>query len=845
MCIRDRTKDSFGNLSQSLDSTVNLEENPMTALITLAQQDSDGNAITWTFSEDGERNNITAITGTGYNKTISGVVQEIEKDSWGLPSNEYISQENLIKVYTNDDVAFTYFDSDDIPYRTSQFSGDALDERRLSFTVKYSGMDIIIQEYNSLKVLDLISIGSPLVQLLRKITSSGTNPTDLQFSSSGEKAFFLLPAASSQVLYQQPLTTGFNIATLQKANSTNDRFEFSEQEVQTGRGIQFNSTGKKAYVLEDRNNYTVLGQTLKYNGNARIIEYDLADSFDVTTITNNSPNLRNRLIGTETFFGEGDSGGQFLYTLQQRWDQIQDTQSRSITFGNASRLNRLTLDIPKTAISARDQSTLKSVELPVYVQTYSTHGYATQTQRNNGAYDFWWNGTAFPGDPTGIYAADGVTWLSVQDQGIPILSGRSGWPQTWYQYGGFLHWSYNWHYYWMFAYYGVTPITRFEHRGAPISIHLSKNGEHLYYITQIAADKGVLARAKLPTRWDPSSINIGSTEYTLGDDDSDGVTNYQNLQHTIGVSHAVTQSRPYKDKGVYGLTLNPDCNKVYILDTNTHAVYQYNMTASHDLASLGTNRTTLSTNPLSIDPTGFDAKLSLSAIPVVSGGADLQAKLNRIVDVYNYQSNVKDFLDESLIRNIQFNKDGTKFYVMNDVDIFEYGLSTAYDISTATFTKSTDRYKFKTEGKSLNTSGLVRVERHASIYQTPYGEETNYSFSSVNLQDSGDRPGSQRMYYRDSDNILLVSTDDIVYQFSTDSIGNGTQPLDTIRILGDSFQSPGGIALNDSNNRIYISDVNKIHRLDLATPEKIFTAGGGGSTLIEANNISGLSLIHI
>ena len=61
------TKDSFGNLSQSLDSTVNLEENPMTALITLAQQDSDGNAITWTFSEDGERNNITAITGTGYN----------------------------------------------------------------------------------------------------------------------------------------------------------------------------------------------------------------------------------------------------------------------------------------------------------------------------------------------------------------------------------------------------------------------------------------------------------------------------------------------------------------------------------------------------------------------------------------------------------------------------------------------------------------------------------------------------------------------------------------------------------------------------------------------------------
>lgn len=831
------TKDSFGNVSQTLDSSVDLNENPMTVLLSLAQQDSDGNTINWTVTEDGQRNQMTTITGTAYNKTISVTVNEVEKDSFGLPTNELIGMQNLIKVYSNDDVAFTYFDSDEIPYRSYDFRSDAMDERRLNFTIKFTSMDAMIAEYNSIKVLDLLSIGSPLVQLLRRISSSGGNETDIQFNNDGSRMYFLEPASSPQVLYQQSLLSEYNVGTLDKNIGTTDRFEFSEQEVQSGRGIQFNTTGTKAYVLEDRNNYTELGQKLFYPGKARIIEFDLTDSFDIKTITNNSPNLRNRNIGTETFFGEGDSGSNYLYSLQQRFNQVKGiSDNRLLTFANSSRLNRLTMDTKNSANSARDQSTLKKILLPRYVQTYSEHGQASQSEKNNGAFSQYWDGHAFPGDPTGQYAADGITWLSAKDQGLGAYLGRSGWPASWGAYGGRLHWAYNYYYWYWAYYYRRTPITRWEHVGAPISVHLSKDGEYLYYVTQMAADKGLLGRARLGTKWDIESIDLNNSSYTSAID-SDGVANFQSILHTIGVTNTLQSSRPYKDRGVYGMTLSPDCNKIYLLDVDTHAVYQYNMTSAHDLTSL--NRTTLSTNPLSIDPNGFDAKLDLSAIPLVSGGPALQAKLDRIVEGASYQSNVKDFLDQSLIRSIQFNKNGTKFYVMNDVDIFEYGLSTGYDLSTATFTKSTNRYKAITEHKAMNTTGLVRVQV-MGFYSSPvYSEEDNYSRSSSNLQDSGDRAGTQRMYYRDSDNILLITTDDVVNQFTADSVGNGTQPLETIRILVDSFQSPGGIALNDSNNRIYISDVNKIHRLDLSIPERINTARDGGSTITAARNISG------
>lgn len=830
-------KDSFGIVTSTLDPSVDLNENPMTVLLSLAQQDSDGNAINWTVQENGQRNQMTTITGTEYNKTISVTVNEIEKDSFGHPTNELIGMHNRINVYSNDDVAFTYFDSDDIPYRSYQFRSDTLDEKRLNFTIQFTGMDAMISAYNSVKVLDLLSIGSPLVQLLRRVSSSGGNETDIQFNNNGSKMYFLEPASSPQVLYQQPLISEYNVGTLNKTLGNADRFEFSQQEVQSGRGIQFNSTGTKAYVLEDRNIYTELGQKLFYPGRARIIEYDLTDSFDIKTITNNSPNLRNRNIGTETFFGEGDSGSNYLYSLQQRFTQVDGiNDTRLLTFANSSRLNRLTMERKKSANSARDQSTLKKILLPRYVQTYSEHGSPSQSEKNNGAFGQYWNGDPFPGDPTGIYAADGVTWLSAKDRGLGAYLGKHGWPSSWGSYGGLLHWAYSYAY-WIWAYrYRRTPITRWEHVGAPISVHLSKDGEYLYYVTQMAADKGLLGRARLGTKWDIESIDLGSSSYTTGVD-SDGIANFQSILHSIGATNTLQSSRPYKDKSVYSMTLSPDCNKIYLLDVDTHAVYQYNMTSAHDLTSL--NRTTLSTNPLSIDPNGFDAKLDLSAIPLVSGGPALQAKLDRIVEGANYQSNVKDFLDQSLVRSIQFNKNGTKFYVMNDVDIFEYGLSTGYDLSTATFTKSTNRYKAITENKAMNTTGLVRVQVMQFHTSPVYSEEDNYTRSTSNLQDSGDRAGTQRMYYRDSDNILLISTDDVVNQFTADSIGSGTQPLETIRILGDSFQSPGGIALNDSNNRIYISDVNKIHRLDLSIPEKINTARDGGSTITTSRNISG------
>lgn len=294
-----------------------------------------------------------------------------------------------------------------------------------------------------------------------------------------------------------------------------------------------------------------------------------------------------------------------------------------------------------------------------------------------------------------------------------------------------------------------------------------------------------LTFSNLPTeaKWSYTAIADILTGYALEDASYDSV------------SFDISSQSGYPT----GIFFKPDGTKMYVADTFNGVIRQYSLSTAWDISTLSYDSKTLS-----IRSQGY----------------------------YAYQTS--------------FKSDGTKVYVVGRIGaggsgdaekIYQYSLSTAWDLSTASYdSKSLDLIAqdnvsagmfFKPDGSTLFTTGRQNNAVYQYDLSTAWDVSTG-SFTSPSFDISGQFPASTSetlVFKPDGTRMFIVGTNEIVAEYSLST----PWTISTAAYAGVTFDVSSqdatalGLAFKDDGSKMYMSG---------GTNDTIFQYSTGGGVAI-------------
>jgi sugar lactone lactonase YvrE len=155
------------------------------------------------------------------------------------------------------------------------------------------------------------------------------------------------------------------------------------------------------------------------------------------------------------------------------------------------------------------------------------------------------------------------------------------------------------------------------------------------------------------------------------------------------------------------LTFNNDGTKMYITGSTGDAVYEYSLSASFDISSASYTQS-FSVAGQESQPQGVVFNTDGTKMFITGGSGDdvNEYDLSVAFDISTavYSQNFSVAGQETEPRDLAFNNDGTKMFIVGDAgnDINEYTLSTGFDVSTASFVDS-----FSISGQETSPHGIA------------------------------------------------------------------------------------------------------------------------------------------
>jgi len=232
------------------------------------------------------------------------------------------------------------------------------------------------------------------------------------------------------------------------------------------------------------------------------------------------------------------------------------------------------------------------------------------------------------------------------------------------------------------------------------------------------------------------------------------------------------------------IAFKPDGTKMYMVGYDSDSVHQYSLSTAYDLSTASYDNISFSVVSQDSIPQGISFKPDGTKMYMVGFDSDsvYQYSLSTAYDIStaSYDDISFDFSpQDSLPEEIAFNTDGTKMYMVGigSDSVHQYTLSTAYDISTASYDNisfSVSEQEIAPEGIAFNTDGTKMYmigSSDDSVYQ--YTLSTAYDIStasydnilfSVLPQDGNPtsiafKPDGTKMY-------VVGQANDRVYQYS-------------------------------------------------------------------------------
>jgi hypothetical protein len=326
---------------------------------------------------------------------------------------------------------------------------------------------------------------------------------------------------------------------------------------------------------------------------------------------------------------------------------------------------------------------------------------------------------------------------------------------------------------WFTVYYGWNTI--FYHRSFPQCFTFSQDGSRLVIATGLSIFNGRIQTYQLSTPWNPTTRTLAFTSF-----------------HEFGYPTTERFLRNYKENGISHIQFNPDGTKFFVLDRETTSLYQYNLSTPFVINSIGSS---------TLKPVD---KL------IASGGYDKAYKLTQIPDPAKTDS----WVEVNQINTFQFRENGAILYVHNNVNVYKYGLSTPYDISSVSYLGSFPIAELGNSSSLVIRSNNLYIAKPNIIWQYQMDSDIPSAFFKYN-EKSLAVPDSTltSIYLNDSDNEIYVGSSNRVYKF--DLSENSELSSATLDSSVSVVNGMNGFTISETNDKLFVCSGTKIYEYDI------------------------------
>lgn len=338
----------------------------------------------------------------------------------------------------------------------------------------------------------------------------------------------------------------------------------------------------------------------------------------------------------------------------------------------------------------------------------------------------------------------------------------------------------------------------------------------------------------------PIAINSDGTKIFVGGGNENTIFQY-NLSTAYDLSSAAYSSVSFlttdpstgtkKD-----MVFKPDGTKVYVLGPNT--VYQYSTGSTVATATFDTSTGNYFTHTPSADAQyGFSnagdvQTFQLEVTGAVSGYQISGAAYDSVSFSVNSQNT--NPLD------IAFNNDGTKMYIMGNINdtVLQYSLSTGFDLSTASYdsvsfaTTSQDtnprKLSFNTDGTKMYIFGTTTDTVYQYSLSTAFDLSTT-SYDSVSFNAASQSTNPKGLTFNSDGTKMYLGGGTVFYQYSLSTAFDlSTTSYDSVSFSVSSQESSDApdLTFNNDGTKMYVVGAtnDSVYQYSLSTAFDLSTA---------------------
>ena len=174
-----------------------------------------------------------------------------------------------------------------------------------------------------------------------------------------------------------------------------------------------------------------------------------------------------------------------------------------------------------------------------------------------------------------------------------------------------------------------------------------------------------------------------------------------------------------QEADVRNLVFNSDGTKMYIVGSSSDTVYQYSLSTAYDMSSASYDSVSFSVSGQETNPYGINMNNDGTKMYIIGASSD---KVNQysLSTAYDLSTASYDSVSFSVAdtnpKDVAFSNDGTKMYVLGDTNdtVYQYTLSTEFDVGTASY----DSVSFSTASQTIRPRGLVFNADGSKMYIT-------------------------------------------------------------------------------------------------------------------------------
>jgi len=252
---------------------------------------------------------------------------------------------------------------------------------------------------------------------------------------------------------------------------------------------------------------------------------------------------------------------------------------------------------------------------------------------------------------------------------------------------------------------------------------------------------------------------------------------------------SVSFSVASQDTYLTGIFFKPDGTKMYACGNTNDTIFQYSLSTAWDLSTASYDSKSFSVaSQDTFSPSVFFKEDGLTMF-TMGGGTDAvyEYTLSTAWDVSTASYTNNSFSVNSQApapRSVFFKSDGTKMYVVDGTSfaaaVYEYALSTAWDITSASYNNAS----YATENEASSTEGLFFKSDGLSMFAISRSDDTVYEYSlstawdlstvsytgiSYRHADSSGETTSFDVFFKPDGTTMFISGSgtDTIYQYST------------------------------------------------------------------------------